>query len=483
MLIFVIPLLLGAAFFIPALSFKTRRHSPFVAIGALSLAFIMVLLSAPSILSGEIFRWEMASWAPPIGITIAVDSLGLLMAIIITGVGLCAAVFSYRYIRTRKAEFYTILLLEIAGMFGIAITGDLFNLYVFFEIMSVSSYILVAWMRTKESLEGAIKYLIINALATSLILLGIALIYGQTGTLNMSDIALSIQPSIILTTAVGLMLTGFMIKAAAFPLHFWLSDAHPAAPSPMSALLSGVLVNLGIYSMLRMMFITGPVIDVHLVLVVLGLLSMVAGAFMALLQKDIKRLLAYSTISQTGYVLLAIGLGTAAGLSAGLFHMLNNAILKSLLFFCAGIIVYATGIRNINEMGGLAKNMPIVAGCFGVASLAISGLPPFNGFVSKYMIYLATWEISPVLTIIALVISGVTLAYYLKAFSLMFLGPQNKELKIDKEVPLSMLAVILALSGLCLILGLFPDLGMAVIQPATTSLLNLPNYISVVLGV
>jgi multicomponent Na+:H+ antiporter subunit D len=482
MLIFVIPLLLGAAFFIPALSFKSRRLSPFVAVAALSLAFLMVLASAPPILSGEIFRWEMASWAPPIGITIAVDGLGLLMALIITGVGLCAAVFSYRYIKARKAEFYTILMLVIAGMFGIAITGDLFNLYVFFEIMSVSSYILVAWMRTKESLEGAIKYLIINALATGLVLLGIALLYGQTGTLNMSDIALSIQPSIILTTAVSLMLTGFMIKAAAFPLHFWLSDAHPAAPSPMSALLSGVLVNLGIYSMLRVMFITGPVIDFHLVLLVLGLLSMVAGAFMALVQKDIKRLLAYSTITQTGYVLLAIGLGTTAGLSAGLFHLLNNAIMKSLLFFCAGIIVYTTGIRNMNGMGGLAKNMPIVAVCFGIAGLAISGLPPFNGFVSKYMIYLATWEVSPILTVISLVISGVTLANFLKAFSLMFLGPQNKELKIEKEVPLSMLAVLLALTGLCIILGFFPGLGMAIIEPATASLLNLPNYISVVLG-
>jgi proton-translocating NADH-quinone oxidoreductase chain N len=483
MFIYVIPLLLGAAFFIPLISTRAARIAPFVGIGAIAGSLIIVALSAPPILAGQIYTWHMSAWLPPIGIAIAVDGLGLLMAVIITGVGLGAAVFSYRYISRRRPEFYTVLLLVMTGMFGIAITGDLFNLYVFFEIMSASSYILVAWNRTREALEGSIKYLIMNAFATSLILLGIALIYGLTGTLNMADIAVKIQPSIILTTSVGLMMTGFLVKAALFPLHFWLTDAHPAAPSPMSALLSGVVVNLGLYSMVRLAFIISPVLNVYSILLMLGILSIIVASFLAMVQKDIKRLLAYSTIVQVGYCFLAIGLGTPLGLSAGLFHMLNHAVIKSLLFLCVGVIVYTVGVRNMNELGGLGKRMPIVAACFAIGSLAIIGIPPFSGFASKYMIYLATWEVSPILTVFAIVMAGVTLIYNLKAFSAIFLGPENKDLKIEKPVPKSMLVVLLGLTAIIVIVGFFPDLGLSLVQPATASLLNLPNYISTVLGV
>jgi proton-translocating NADH-quinone oxidoreductase chain N len=483
MFIYVIPLLLGAAFFIPLISLKTDKLAPLVAIGAIAASLLIVVVSAPPVLAGHIYKWYMASWAPPIGIAIAVDGLSLLMTVIITGLGLAATVFSYRYISHRKPEYYTVLMLLVAGMFGIAITGDLFNLYVFFEIMSASSYILVAWSRTKESLEGSIKYLIINAFATSLILLGIAFMYGLTGTLNMADIATKIQPSIILTTAVGLMMTGFLVKAALFPLHFWLADAHPAAPSPMSALLSGVVVNLGLYSMLRLIFITSPVLNVYSILLLAGILSIVVASFLAMVQKDIKRLLAYSTIVQMGYCFLAIGLGTPLGISAGLFHMLNHAVIKSLLFLCVGVIVYTVGVRNMNELGGLGKRMPIVAACFAIGALAIVGIPPFSGFASKYMIYLATWEISPLLTVFAIVMAGVTLIYNLKAFSSIFLGPENKNLKIQRPVPKSMLVVLLALTAIIVIVGFFPELALSLIQPATASLLNLPNYISVVLGV
>jgi multicomponent Na+:H+ antiporter subunit D len=482
MLIYVIPLLLGAAFLIPVLSMRAERASPFVAMAATAAAFAVVLASSPAVLSGQMLRWDMGSWLPPIGIAIAVDGFSLLMAFVVSGLGLAACVFSYKYITNRKPEYYTVLLLVISGMFGISITGDLFNLYVFFEIMSVSSYVLVAWMRTKESLEGAITYLLINAFATTLILLGIGMIYGITGTLNMADIAVKITPSVMLTTAMGLMMTGFIIKSALFPLHFWLSEAHPAAPSPMSALLSGAVVNLGLYSILRVLFIAGTNLDGYYVLLVTGILSMVVGGFMALMQKDIKRLLAYGTVSQMGYCFMAIGLGTPLGLSAGLFHMLNHAVIKAMLFFSAGIVVYCTGIRNMNEMGGLAKKMPFTAACFAIGGFALAGVPPLSGFASKYMIYLATWEVSPLLTVLAIVMSGVTLAYYLKAFSAMFLGPENMGLKINRPSHITMLGTVAALAAITIILGFFPQIGLALVEPATASLLNLPNYISTVLG-
>jgi multicomponent Na+:H+ antiporter subunit D len=480
MFVYLIPVLLAAAFLIPIVSLKSKEAAPFIAIAATGFSLFLVIISAPPALNGEIYKWSMSGWLPPMGIAIAVDGLSLLLTIIITGLGFAAALFSYRYISTRKAEYYTVLLLIIAGMTGVAVTGDLFNLYVFFEIMSAASYILVAWTRTKESLEGGIKYMILNAFSTSLILLGISLIYGATGTLNMADIAVRLEPSLSLVTAVGFMMTGFLVKAALFPLHFWLADAHPAAPSPMSALLSGAVVNIGLYSMLRLVFLTSAILNVNFILVVLGMVSMLVGAFLAMVQKDIKRLLAYSTIAQMGYCFLAIGLGTSLGISAGLFHMLNNAVMKALLFFCVGVIVYTTGVRNMNELGGLGKKMPMVAACFFIGSLAIAGIPPFSGFASKYMIYLATWEASPILTVFALAISGITLAYMLKAFSSIFLGPEN--VKVEKTVPKTMMVVLISLTAIIIVVGLLPELGLSIVQPATASLLNLPNYISTVLG-
>lgn len=480
MFIYAIPLLLCAAFLIPIISLKSQRPAPLIAILAIGISFLIVLMSAPPIMQGGIFRWSMSGWEPPIGIAIAVDGLGLLMALLVTGIGLAASVFSYRYIGGRKSEFYAALLLIVAGMYGVSITGDLFNLYVFFEIMSGASYILTVWSRSKESVEGGIKYMIISALSTSMILIGIAFLYGSVQTLNMADIAARLQPSISATVSLAFIVTGFLLKAAQFPFHFWLADAHPAAPSPMSALLSGVVVNMGLYSMLRLGSLTSSAYDFALIMLILGMVSMLVGSFMALQQKDIKRLLAYSTIVQMGYCFLALGLGTPLGLAAGLFHMLNHALMKSLLFFCVGALVYTVGIRNLNELGGLGKRMPVVAGCFLVGALAIAGIPPLSGFASKYMIYLATWEVSPLLTAFAIVISGITLAYNLKAFSSIFLGPEK--LKVERTVPRSMMAVILSLTGLCLLIGFFPEIGLAIVQPAASSLLNLPNYISVVLG-
>ena len=482
MFVYLVPVLLAAAFLIPITSLKRRDAAPFIAIAATGLAFAIAIVSAPPVLGGEIYKWAMSGWMPPIGIAIAVDGLSLLLALIVTGLGFAASVFSYRYVSHRKPEYYTILLLIIAGMAGISVSGDLFNLYVFFEVMSGASYILVAWSRTKESLEGGIKYMILNAFSTGILLLGISFMYGATGTLNMADIAVRLQPSLAATTAVGLIMTGFLVKAALFPLHFWLADAHPAAPGPMSALLSGAVVNIGLYAILRLIFLTSAIMDLGFILVVMGMLSMVIGSFFAMLQKDIKRLLAYSTVAQMGFCFLVLGLGTTLGLSAGLFHMLNNAVMKSLLFFCVGVIVHTTGVRNMNELGGLGKRMPIVAACYLAAALSISGIPPFSGFASKYMIYLATWEVSPILTMFALVVSAVTLSYNLKAFSTIFLGPENRSLKIEGTVPKTMIAVILGLTAIIVVVGFLPGLGLAVVEPATASLLNLPNYISVVLG-
>ncbi|MEM5812629.1 MAG: proton-conducting transporter membrane subunit, partial [Candidatus Aenigmatarchaeota archaeon] len=317
--------------------------------------------------------------------------------------------------------------------------------------------------------------------STSLILLGIGLIYGLAGTFTLADIALRYQNNIIFTTALGLLLTGFAIKAAIVPFHFWKPDATVGAVEPVAALFSSLSVAMGFYGLTRMLFIFN-LIEISWVLIGTGMLTMAVGAVMALIQADIKRLLAYSTISQMGFCLISLGTGTEAGISAALFQVLNNAIAKVVLFLCVGAIILSAGKSNMNELGGLARKMPLTAGCFLIGSLAVVGIPPLSGFASKYMIYFATWEVSPLLTAFALIFSGFTLAYYLKAFSSIFLGPES-DINATKKAPATMLIPVIALSVLIVVIGFFPQTGLAIVEPATSSLLNLPNYISTVLGV
>jgi multicomponent Na+:H+ antiporter subunit D len=367
-------------------------------------------------------------------------------------------------------------------MLGVVFTGDIFNMYVFFEIFSISSYILVAFPLNRETAEGSIKFLIMGALSTLMILLGIAMLYGLTGTVNMADLALKVGPDGIFLIPLGVLMAGFFLKAAVLPFHFWLPDAHSIAPSSVSALLSSVVVGVGIYSIMRIMFTVFGMFDLSPILIAFGLVTMIAGGLMALVQTDLKRLIAYSTISQTGYILIAIALGSGFGLSAGIFHLLNNMIMKSLLFFSAGIVIWHTGVRDMNKLGGLGKKMPVAMISFFIASLAIAGIPLLNGFISKWLIYIATWQVSPLITIACLFVSAITLAYYVKAFSCIFLGPCKTKMKVKTQTPLYMTIPVIILTALCVIIGIFPQLVTPFVNQAAMALIDQAGYIAAVLG-
>ncbi len=480
MLVYAVPVLLASAFLIHAIAFRNRTAADFFAVAAVGISFALVLLSGPGILSGQIYIFHMGGWPPPTGIVIAADSLSWLMALIAAGLGFCVSLYSLSFIKRKQGEYYALLLLLVAGMVGFAITGDLFNMYVFFEIMSVSSYGLAAWLRTKKSLEGAFKFLVMGSLGTSLILLGTAFIYGLTGTLSLADIGLKIRGVHGFEAALGIIVTGFLIKSAAFPFHGWKPDAVEGTVAPVAGLLSGVSTALGVYGLVRMLFIF-DMLRMSWIVIGLGVVTMTMGAVMALMQDELKRLLAYSSISQVGYILMALGLG-AAGLTAGLFHLFNNAILKVMLFLAAGVVLYHTGTTRMDKLGGIGRSVPVTAAAFLIGALGVAGIPGLNGFASKFLIYLSLWEVSPALTAAAVIVSAVTLAYYLKVFSCIFLGPPNKEIRIRKKTPKLLLAPIVALAFLSVLFGVWPDLAMAFIKPAEIALLNLNNYIDVVLA-
>ncbi|MFP4005104.1 MAG: proton-conducting transporter membrane subunit [Candidatus Hadarchaeia archaeon] len=499
----VVPLLGG--FLTPVISIiseklnKKEIRSVFV-LGLLSIQVLLVLNFSAQVWQNGTVIYEVAGRTPPLGINLTIDNLGVLAALIVSAIGYLVAIYSFFFMSPKEGQgkYYTLLFLLIAGMMGVSLTGDIFNFYVFFEIMSICSYALVSFYRDRKAIEASFKYLVMGTIGTSFLLLGIALLYGLTGTLNIADIARRLiilegelgKTSFVTIASMGLFITGLGIKIGMVPLHAWLPDSYQSAPSSISSIMAGGTAVAGVYALVRIVFMLFANLSIGTIFVGLGLVSMIVGALLALVQKDIKRLLAYSGISQMGYILLGIGLGATApeaaaeiGIQGGLFHMLNNAIYKSLLFLCAGAIVYRYGTSKMEELGGIGNKMPVTTIAFVIGALALSGIPPFNGFASKWIIYMSGIESGyPYLTVIAVIVSALTLAYLLKAIGSIFLG-QTKDVEIQtKEVPIGMLIPMIILASLCIILGIFPQLGMDVIEPAQSTLLNRLEYIEIVLG-
>ncbi len=421
----------------------------------------------------------VGGWAPPVGISMVLDGLAALMLLTIAVITLVSSIYAVQYMEqfTWKAKFYSLFLLMVAGMNGVVLAGDFFNLFVFLEIASISSYALVGYGCRHEELEATFKYLTLGNLGALFVLLGVAFIYGVSGTLNMADF--SVRSAGTLNTAglvaLALLMIGFGLKAALVPMHAWLPDAHPAAPTPISAMLSGVFIKAtGVYALLRVTNNVFPPMHVtQEVLLALGGASMVIGVFMAIGQWDLKRLLAYHSISQIGYVILGVALGTPLGILGGLFHLVNHAAFKSLLFLGAGAIEYRTGTRQLREMGGLRERMPVTAATTLIASLAISGVPPFNGFFSKLLIIWAAVEAGRHgYAVVAVIVSVMTIASFMKVQKYAFFGPLNPRWRDVREVPGLMRLALVFLALLCLLMSalVLPSVRAVILVPAVDAL-------------
>lgn len=451
---------------------------------------ILIILAAKVLqttLKGNIITYEIGNWKPPIGINLVADSLSALMVGLISCIGFLCVIYSISYMRRYKGvqTYDSLLMFIIAGMIGTVLTGDLFNMFVFLEITFISAYPLVGFFGGAREMEASFKYMVLSTIASLMFLLGIGLIYNFTGTLNMAHIAeVTGAGEGLLDFALILLMIGLGLVSAIVPLHAWLPDAHPAAPTPISALLSGVTVKVGLYGMLRIVYTMFGFqrVPIGSILLVLGLATIIIGAGFALVQTDIKRMLAYSTISQVGYIALALGIGTQSGVEGAVFHILNHALMKSLLFLTVGCVIYKIGTRDMSKMGGLLKQMPLEAAAFLVGGLAIAGVPPLNGFFSKLLIYLACLEAGYLVPLaIAISVSLLTLAYYLRAFWMIFLGKNSLNLK-NERVPLSMLIPVLVLAFACLVIGIVPEIGLSMTENIAEQMLMRWVYIEKVLG-
>ncbi len=467
---------LGAAFLIPMIS----RKLPWIPdlIGNLVMLGLAILSLQAMGVEGV---YHMGGWVTPIGIDLRLDGLSVMMLIAVNFVGFAATLFSVQYMElyTSKFRYYSLFLFMVAGMNGVVLTADFFNLFVFMEIASIASYALVGFGCEHEELEASFKYAVLGSVASTFVLLGVGLIYGVAGTLNMAHVATKIAAggmTLPLTFALALFICGFGLKAALVPFHAWLPDAHPSAPAPISAMLSGVVIKaIGVYVLARLMFnVFGINANLLLILRWIGTLSMVVGVLLAVGQWDMKRLFAYHSISQIGYVVLGLGIGTPLGIAGGLFHLLNHSVFKSLLFLNAGAVEYATGTRDLKRLGGLAARLPVTGATSMVASMSIAGIPPFNGFWSKLIIILACLQARHYgLAVWAIFVSLMTLASFLKVQKYAFFGAIKSVWRESRPVPLLMALAMILLAVCCVAMSLFVVTGFEnplLVGPAVTVL-------------
>jgi multicomponent Na+:H+ antiporter subunit D len=496
----VIPLI--TAFILPLFGAKGKNAATIL---ANAVTILLLILAIVVISNGQTVMYQVGKWTIPLGINLVLDGLSSLMLLAIGVVAAAAMLFSARYMEryTGKAKYLSLFLLMVAGMNGVVLSGDIFNLFVFLEIASLASYALVGFGCEHEELEAAFKYMVLGSVGSVFILFAIALIYGNTGALNMAYISEAIQKSGVnagLSFALALFIVGFGLKTALVPFHAWLPDAHSSAPAPISAMLSGIIIKtLGVYALARVIFnVFGVSVSIGWLLVGLGLLSMVAGAFLAIGQWDIKRLMAYSSISQIGYVILGIGLGAVLiakgadsfwiylALLGGLFHLINHAVYKSLLFLTSGSIEMATGTRQLEKMGGLAQRLPYTRATCTLASASIVGIPPFSGFWSKLILVIAAVQVQYWIAAVIVFVSLCTLIMYLKVQRYAFLGELPDNLRQVKENKGSMLAAMIFLACLAVSMGLLlmlvPGLRSHILDPAVKVLADGLKYSANIIG-
>ena len=487
-LLIAIPLL--AAFLVPLLGMLWKELVRIIP--GIVLAYLLILsasLYIEVLNSGTIVE-TIAGWKAPWGINLVFSPLTGFLTTIMSFIGFIIWLYSYRFKRNVEFEaakkYFIFLMLLVAGSIGIVITGDIFNQFVFIEIVGISAYALTAFYTGRNSAEAAFKYLLMGSLSASALLIAIMIIYSQLGTLNMAEIAANIHnmsPQYRITAMI-FFIVGIGVEAEIFPLNGWAPDAYTEAPGPVGGAFSGIVVKAGIYAMVRMMFTLFDISGPMQVLIVIGMITLIIAETSALRQEKLKRMLAYSSIGQMGLVLVAFGMGTKAGVFAALFLMLNHAIIKPLLFLSGSHLTFNTTDKYIKEITGMAKKMPVVSVLFALGALAISGLPPFSGFWSKLSVLTAAADENMMLIIaLILIVSVVEIVYYFRVINRLFFFNYDEKISVEPhKASFNSMIALFILAGLILIIGFYPASVTGILNLAAEDLLNTHEYIDKVLN-
>ena len=482
-LLVVIPLLAA-----PVAALLPNGRLPWLLTQVVMLVCLWISLSLlADVTGGQLIHYELGGWAPPWGIAYEVDALNALVAVIVCMIGTLVTAYSLRSVPAdipleKQAHFYTAFLLCFLGLLGMSMTGDIFNVFVFLEISSLSTYALVSMGRNRQALSAAFQYLILGTIGATFFLIGIGLAYAATGTLNMADLAVRLQDSPhtdTIKTALGFIFIGMALKAAMFPLHQWLPRAYTYAPVMVTAFLAGTATKVAIYIVARTIFTVfsaeyAASTLLNELLIVLGAIVVVYGALQAIRQTSVKPLLAWSSLSQIGYFMIGIGLLSATGLMATMVHLFNHAMIKTALFMAAGILLYQTGTLHINRLAGLGHQLPWTFAVIVIAGLSLIGVPGTVGFISKWYLVLAAVE-QQAWWIVAVVLLGSLLAivYVWKLVETLYFQPADETKTVTRSEFAVSPALILPtffLALACIYLGINTNITVDAATVAAQSL-------------
>jgi len=429
-LVIVIPLVAAAV----AALMPNGRLGWIVAMVTASLVAFFSLVVLGLVLSDGLISYHMGGWEPPYGIELRVDALNAVVLALVGVMGLLCVIFALPSVgdeieEGKQALFYSAFLVALAGLLGVTITGDAFNVFVFLEISSISTYTIIAMGAGKDrrALTASYNYLILGTIGATFFVIGVGFLYMATGSLNMADIGQILQEqghNRVTQAAFAFIVVGLGLKAAMFPLHVWLPNAYAFAPNFVTAFLASTATKVAFYALIRFLFsvfhpdVAFVELSFTWVFAAVGVIAMMVASSQAIFQTDARRLLAYSSVAQVGYMMLGLGMGTAAGLSAGILHLINHAIMKGALFMALGAFALHFGVRQIRDLNGLGRTMPASAGAFTIVGLSLVGVPLTIGFTSKWYLITAALERGWWWAVAALIISSLmALAYVARMLS------------------------------------------------------------------
>lgn len=462
-----------------------------VGVSAFMLMVAITLLSI--IRNGTIAVMNVGNWPAPFGITIVVDMLSAIMLVLGGLVSLAVSVYACMDLDEGRIRFgfFPLLLIMMMGVNGAFVAGDLFNLYVWFEVLLTASFILLALGGERAQLEGSIKYVALNLLSSALFLAGVGILYGMAGTLNMAELALVVQQGerggLVTMTAVMFMM-GFSIKAGMFPLFFWLPASYPTPPAAVSAIFSGMLTKVGVYALVRaftLIFCNDPDFLHELILVGAGL-TMLCGVLGAASQHEMRRILSFHIVSQIGYMVMGLGLFTQLALAGTVFYIIHHIVVKTNLFLVAGAVNKLKGSYDLDKLGGLYKDRPGLAILFMIPAMSLAGLPPLSGFFAKLILVIAgVQERSWIIVSVALIVSLLTLFSMTKIWANAFWKAEPNGTESIPSLPgnwYCLLMPMVALAAVTICIGLFAGSVFDLAQAAAVQLMDPSGYIEAVLG-
>ena len=463
---------------------RQRHLCAAITIGcSVAMPVIALALLAQVQESGTI-SYAMGGWAPPVGIEYRVDAPNAFMLVLVSIMGAVVSIYAPRSIDNeippeKQGWYYSMYLMCMAGLLGMAITGDAFNVFVFMEISSLAMYTLIALGSERRALVAAFQYLIIGTIGATFYVIGVGLIFTMTGSLNLYDISTLIWESDStrpVIAGLAFITVGIGLKLAIFPLHLWLPNAYAFAPTVATAFIASTATKVAVYLLLRFLFsvfgvdYTFGLTPAAEILMILAVLAMIMGSISAIFQVNVKRMLAYSSVAQVGYMILGIALVSQAGLTGGISHLFNHAIIKCCLFLAVGCVFYSTGITRIENLAGVGRTMPLTMAAFVIAGLGLIGVPGTAGFVSKWYLIQGAAEVNAWWLIVAIVVSSVLAVVYVGRI-IEIAWFQEPKVAVVRKPPVEMIAMTWALAIATIYFGVQTDISAGVAGEAATALL------------